>query len=110
MKLRSSVSRRTFLQSAATVGAGGVLSPIVCSASDITPSATQEVTGDVSDVSSSARGSSIPRPMFWSFDNHDPRIDIAGFSFSFQVFTSGPNENTYSISAKSTVTKQEGNR
>ncbi len=110
MKLRSSVSRRTFLQSAATVGAGGVLSPIVCSASDITPSATQEVTGDVSDVSSSARGWAIPRPMFWSFDNHDPRIDIAGFSFSFQVFTSGPNENTYSISAKSTVTKQEGNR
>ena len=48
--------------------------------------------------------------MFWSFDNHDPRINMAGFSLSFQVFTAGPNENTYSIYGKSTVTKQEGNR
>ena len=110
MKAKSSVSRRTFLQSAATMGAAGVLSPIVCSASDATPSATQELPGDASNVSSSARGWTIPRPMFWSFDNHDPRINMAGLSLSFQIFTSGPNENTYSISAKSTVAKQEGNR
>jgi len=110
MKAKLPVSRRTFLQTAAVVGAGSALSPIVCSASDITQPAGLESPNDVPSVSSSARGWAIPRPMFWSFDNHDPRINMAGFAFTFQVFTAGPNTNTYSISAKSTVTKQEGNR
>jgi hypothetical protein len=48
--------------------------------------------------------------MFWSFDNKDPRINMAGYSLSFQVFTSGTNENTYSLDAKSIVTKQQGNQ
>lgn len=35
---------------------------------------------------------------------------MAGYSLSFQVFTSGTNENTYSLDAKSIVTKQQGNQ
>jgi hypothetical protein len=62
------------------------------------------------DVSASVRGWTIPRPMFWSFDNKDPRVSMAGYLFSFQVFTSGRSENTYSIDAKSLQQQQNGER
>jgi hypothetical protein len=61
-------------------------------------------------VSRSAQEWTIPRPMFWSFENHDPRIAMAGYTFSFQIFTVGPDENTYSLDAKSCRTKQNGDR
>jgi hypothetical protein len=48
--------------------------------------------------------------MFWSFENADPRVEMAGYHFSFQVFTGGKQENTYSLDAKSIKVKQEGNR
>jgi hypothetical protein len=57
--------------------------------------------GHDDEVSSSARGWTIPRPMFWGFENNDPREQMAGYSFSFQVFTVGQNGTTYSIDAKS---------
>jgi len=106
MTNRSQVSRRLFLRGAAAAGAGSAISPIMCPASSI----AQGLASNASHVSSSARGWAIPRPMFWSFDNKDPRINMAGYSLSFQVFTSGTNENTYSLDAKSIVTKQQGNQ
>jgi hypothetical protein len=66
--------------------------------------------GGHSEVSSSARGWTVPRPMFWSFNNNDPRIEMAGYSFSFQVFTAGKDGNTYSLEEKSLRRRQEGNR
>ncbi len=60
-------------------------------------------------VSSSARGWTVPRPMFWSFENGDPRLQMANLSLSFQVFTAGKNENTYSLDGKSLKMTQAGN-
>ncbi len=110
MKAKVPVSRRAFLQSAAAAGAGGALSPIACAAQQVSQRSGPPPTAGDPSVSSSARGWTIPRPMFWSFENHDPRINMAGFLFTFQVFTAGPNANTYSLSTKSLITKHEENR
>lgn len=60
--------------------------------------------------SSSARGWVIPRPMYWSFDNKDPLFHMAGYFFAFQVFTTGLNENSFSVDRNSVIEKQDGNR
>jgi hypothetical protein len=107
MKTEFPASRRVFLETAAAVGAGSLLSPIVGSSADTNLSSGHG--RDDSSVSSSARGWGIPRPMFWSFENNDPRFSMAGFSFSFQVFTAGLNQNTYSVYGKNAISTQKGN-
>src|ERR1700677_4041190 len=97
------MDRRRFLSSSASVLAAMQTVP----AQTATPG-TDGAT--ISDVSSSARGWAGPRPMFWSFDNKDPRVSMAGYLFSFQVFTVGKEENTYSLNASSLRQKQEGDR
>ena len=63
--------------------------------------------GDLKGVSSSARGWTIPRPLF-GFDNADPREEMAGYVFSYRVFTVASNGKTYSLDAKSIRRPQRG--
>ncbi len=72
--------------------------------------ATSNPSDPLTRFSTSAAGWTIPRPMYWSFDNRDPRIEMAGYSLSFQVFTNGPIENTFSLDAHSIMQQHEGNR
>ena len=38
-----------------------------------------------------------PKPQFWSFANQDPILQVGPFHLSFQVFTTGANENSYGL-------------
>lgn len=38
-----------------------------------------------------------PKPQFWGFDNQDPILRVGRFSVSFQVFTTGRDENSYGL-------------
>jgi len=50
-----------------------------------------------------------PKPQFWGFDNRDPILSVGRFHVSFQVFTVGPNENSYGLATDHvTVTSQDG--
>lgn len=57
---------------------------------------------------STVRNLYIPRPQFWSFDNQDPRFQVAEYTLSFQVYTLGANENTYGLDKNSIARRQEG--
>ncbi len=98
------MDRRTFLSSSALLSAMHMAGPRAALA------ALPESGDGLTFVSRSAQGWCIPRPMYWSFDNRDPRIEMAGYSFSFQVFTYGKIENNFSLDGKSILLKQEGNR
>lgn len=51
----------------------------------------------------------VPRLQRWGFDNRDPILKVGPLSCSFQIFTTGPNENTYSIDRENVeVTAQGG--
>ncbi len=46
----------------------------------------------------------LPRVQFWSFNNQDPVLHALGLSFSVQITTAGPDENTLSLQAGSLQT------
>ena len=39
----------------------------------------------------------IPRIQFWSFDNRDPVVKTGPLSCSFQIFTTGPEEDSFGL-------------
>lgn len=49
-----------------------------------------------------------PKPQFWSFDNRDPILQVGPFFVSFQVFTTGDNENSYGVARDHVRVEQSG--
>lgn len=50
----------------------------------------------------------IPRVQFWSFENRDPMVQVAGYAMTFQLFSAGLEENTFSLAADSIRQSQNG--
>ncbi len=98
------MNRRRFLTTA-----GAALPAMQLLAAHSARAADPQTADPLTRFSSSAAGWTIPRPMYWSFNNLDPRFEMAGYSFSFQVFTVGEIENTFSLDAKSITERHEGN-
>lgn len=92
-------TRRTFLSSAA----------LAASALQLGGAASAQQLPDPSNAGNTAEPGSafqmdlwcLPRVQFWSFDNQDPLLHAHGLSFSVQITTAGPDENTYSLHAGS---------
>lgn len=60
--------------------------------------------------SSSAYGWTVPRPMYWSFDDPNPVIDVAGLRVSFNVVTLGPVEASFGLDREALTVRDEGGR
>jgi hypothetical protein len=50
----------------------------------------------------------IPKPQFWSFDNLDPQFSMGGYTLSFQAFTYGDQQNTFSLDRNSVKQTNDG--
>lgn len=60
--------------------------------------------------SRSAYGWTVPRPMYWSFDDPNPVIDVAGLRVSFNVATLGPIEASFGLAREGLTVRNEGGR
>lgn len=49
-----------------------------------------------------------PKPQFWGFDNRDPIFAAEPYFVSFQIFTLGPDENSYGLAKDKVRVSGEG--
>ncbi len=61
-------------------------------------------------ASRSAHGWTVPRPMFWSFEDSNPVVDVAGLRVSFNVVTIGPIEASFALDRDALKVRDEGGR